>query len=396
MLDKPLELLEPSDLMELIENEVGESKRLEYKRELHIETGDERKEFLADISSFANADGGHIIFGIAENDESHLPIEVCGVTIDNDDEFIRKIENLIRDSIAPRIPDIKYIIIALNSHKVLVVHISPSYLSPHRVNYKGHDKFYTRNAKGKYPMDVDELRQAFTFSDSLNKQIESYKLERLSSIAANRYRVLEDGYPYFIIQCLPISAFRSRELYSVKEISDAMGKVGSDAFGSLSSKQITIDGIFIRSSDQVKNSFAHYKTNGINEKATTLFFYPEYKATNISPSKKINVINERDLLEIIISTCSEQLNYYSTMNIPTPIIISCAIMNGYGFTIPNRQWMRTYGSIDRDALLMPDILVEELTAKPEVLLKPVFDAIWNACGYTRCLAYDEDGHYTGA
>lgn len=43
------------DLQMLIDNEVGEGKSLEYKSELNIGSGDERKEFLADISSFANS-----------------------------------------------------------------------------------------------------------------------------------------------------------------------------------------------------------------------------------------------------------------------------------------------------------------------------------------------------
>lgn len=27
------------------------------------------------------------------------------------------------------------------------------------------------------------------------------------------------------------------------------------------------------------------------------------------------------------------------------------------------------------------------------ILKPVFDALWNACGYKNCLNYDENGKY---
>jgi len=388
MLDKPIDQLEFTDIMGLIENEVGESKRLEYKRELNIETGDERKEFLADISSFANADGGYIIYGIAEN-EFHLPIEICGVKIDNEGNFISKIDNLIRDSIAPRIPDIKYRFILHNGHKVLVIYISPSFLSPHRVIYKGHDKFYTRNAKGKYPMDVDELRQAFTFSDSINRQIESYKLERISTIAANRYRILKDGYPYFIIQFLPISAFRNRNLYSIREISNALEKVGVEVFGCFSSKQIIIDGVFIRSEEAI----AHYKTNGIVEKATTAFFDPEHP---ISSNKTIKRIYCGDILEKVIGACVKIFKYYKIMNIPTPIIIACAIMNGQGYTIYSMtRWIERLGSIDRDALLIPDILVDDFNSEPETILKPIFDAIWNACGYTHCPAYDEDGNYIG-
>ena len=397
MFSKKLDIIELQDIQELIENEVAESKTLEYKRDLHIETGDERKEFLADISSFANADGGYIIYGISENGDTKLPDDICGIPIKNEDELIRKIENMLRDSIAPRIPDIDYKAIRLNSEKgILIIYISPSFLSPHRVTYKSHDKFYTRNSKGKYSMDVNELRQAFTFSESLYKQIESYKLDNLSSLVANRYGYLEDRLPIFNLSFFPLSAFRSRNLFSIDQIKRSIDKVNMTAFGLTHTPQITIDGIMIngkymRSNKMYdKSALAKCKTNGIVEQSTTDFFNPAFG------EDKIKLIYCAGLIEKTITVVKSVLQYYQELNVPTPIIMSCAIMNGDGFTIPAQLFMDIYGTIDREALLIPDVLIDDLSIEPVVLLRPVFNAIWNSCGYPYCPAYDERGNYVGA
>jgi len=58
--------IEFNDLEQLQSNAVLESKTIEYKKLLPTNSDADRKEFLADISSFANASGGDVIFGISE------------------------------------------------------------------------------------------------------------------------------------------------------------------------------------------------------------------------------------------------------------------------------------------------------------------------------------------
>jgi len=88
MLYKSIDQIDISDMQALIDNEVGESKTIEYKSELKIDLGDDRKEFLADITSFANADGGDILFGIKEDAKTNLPTELCGIEMEIDTPII--------------------------------------------------------------------------------------------------------------------------------------------------------------------------------------------------------------------------------------------------------------------------------------------------------------------
>jgi len=65
-LDKPATDLAESDILDLIVNGIEEGREIDYKEALKIGTDGEKKEFLADVSSFANASGGHVVLGVME------------------------------------------------------------------------------------------------------------------------------------------------------------------------------------------------------------------------------------------------------------------------------------------------------------------------------------------
>ena len=42
---------------------------------------------------------------------------------------------------------------------------------------------------------------------------------------------------------------------------------------------------------------------------------------------------------------------------------------------------------------MPDVMIESYNDKIEHILKPIFDTVWNACGFKRSKNYDKDGKW---
>jgi len=122
------------DLRSLIEDQVAEGKNIEYKSALPNNSDRDKKEFLADISSFSNASGGYIFFGVTEN--NGLPVDLKGLgDVDTDAEILR-FENLLRDSISPRLPGISIRAISIEGNGlVLAIHIPKSWASPHMVTY---------------------------------------------------------------------------------------------------------------------------------------------------------------------------------------------------------------------------------------------------------------------
>src|SRR5260370_34719036 len=71
MLPRRFDDITADHILSLVTDKISERKVLEYKQDLTIGGVDEKAEFLADVSSFANASGGDIIYGISgERDAS--------------------------------------------------------------------------------------------------------------------------------------------------------------------------------------------------------------------------------------------------------------------------------------------------------------------------------------
>jgi predicted HTH transcriptional regulator len=94
------------DILKLVADKAAERKTLEYKQKLNIAYGDERAEFLSDISSFANVSGGDIIFGISDERDgtgnaTGIPAEIKTLAIDSIPTELGKIEQLIQNGEIP-------------------------------------------------------------------------------------------------------------------------------------------------------------------------------------------------------------------------------------------------------------------------------------------------------
>lgn len=242
-------------------------------------------------------------------------------------------------------------------------------------------------------MDVNELRISFNSGLNLEKRIEEFKLNRYYEIIANKYNKLINNSPIFVIHYILLSSLNETTHLSINDIKMAMTKVNSMALGYGYSKRITIDGVAMDYKENERSSFAIYKNNGIIEKATTNFFRKEYVVTSVHPNPVIDLIFAYQLLDKVISDFKEVKEYYSILGISTPMIISCSILNAQGFTIPNSGgFYDIYGNIDRDMLLIDNVYVEDFDKQDELILKPIFDAIYNACGYEKCPAYIEDNY----
>src|SRR2546425_901377 len=66
MIPKEFDAIAKEDIEVLVANAVSEGRTIEYKEQLPGGTDEDKREFLADVSSFANAAGGDLIYGVRE------------------------------------------------------------------------------------------------------------------------------------------------------------------------------------------------------------------------------------------------------------------------------------------------------------------------------------------
>jgi hypothetical protein len=78
---------------------------------------------------------------------------------------------------------------------------------------------------------------------------------------------------------------------------------------------------------------------------------------------------------------------------PLFILISFLNVKGYSMSVGMNHWSRTAAPIDRDTLLLPEIVLDSYETNIPGLLRSAFDAVWQACGWERSIHFDTGGNW---
>jgi hypothetical protein len=389
MLTKNVNEITEGYLQELIDNSVSEKKTLEYKQSLPGNSDADRKEFLADVSSFSNASGGDLIYGISEDRDKGIPKKLEGLTVENTDQAIARLENMIRDGINPRISGIVIQPIKVLKSKVaLLIRIPRSWNSPHRVTFKGHAKFYTRSAIGKYPMDVTELKIAFNLSETITERIRRFREDRISKIFANETPVPFYDNAKIVLHLIPIISFDPAQRYELNKITSYPEKLKPMVQFGFHSRH-NLDGFLTYSRDKEGKSYSYVQlfNNGIIEAVEGRYLGPRENEGNLSIRGTAYEIQLIKSLSIYLSALKE-------IHVELPIFIFLTLVGVKGYFMSVGQGMfkeRGEYEIDRDILLLPEVIIENYNTAAGDVLKPCFDAMWNACGFLKSPNYDDAG-----
>lgn len=392
MIGKSIEKTTEQDLQGLIDNSVSERKTLDYKQSLPGNSDSDKKEFLADVSSFANASGGDLIYGIIEDKDTGIPKTLEGMAIENINQEIGRLENMIRDGIKPRIMGIVTKPVPLsNSKTTLIVRVPKSWISPHRVTFKGHDKFYSRSTNGKYPLDVAELRVAFNLSETITERIRKFREDRISKILADETPIPLQDNPKIVLHLLPLISFNPAQVYDISKISSDPGKM-PPIYASGWDYRYNFEGFLTYSggADKKSRSYVQLFKNGIVEAVNASMIMP-MDGNLLIPG------NEYELA--LIRSLHHYLSILQTLNVEPPVFIFLTLLEvkGYSMSIGGRRfWFDEVHAIDKHIVLLPERVIESYGVKAQQVLRPCFDSIWNACGLPRSFNYDNNGELVGS
>jgi hypothetical protein len=385
MIQKRFEDVTEDDLVALIENQVREGRTIDCKRELPGGNDASKKEFLADVSSFANTSGGDLIFGMDEVEA--LPSKIVGLQSGDLDKERQRLENILASGLEPRV---RYEIRDVDcdgGRRVLILRIDRSWSGPHRVVFQQSDRFGGRNSSGKYPLDVNELRAAFTLSNTVMERIRGFRTDRIIAISNNETPVQMNSGPKLVMHCIPIESFASQPQYDLipflRDFS-RLSLIGSTGYR----RRLNLDGLLVYDCEaaDIGHTYTQLYRNGVIEAVTGSDWVTEKDGRKLIVSGRY----ERNLPNYL-QTCFQ---VFHGLGASTPIVVALTLTNVRGLAMSNpMSYTETSFLIDRDTLILPETVVQDFSNDPFKILKPMFDFVWNACGLERSSNFDTEGNW---
>jgi len=384
MIPKHLNDISEDDLLALISNEVREGRTIDYKRELPGNSDTDKKEFLADVSSFANTGGGDLMFGVDENEG--LPTLITGLQSADIDLELRRLESIMASGLDPRIWYAAKVINCSGGRKTLLIRVERSWTGPHRVVFKGHDRFYGRNSAGKYALDVNELRVAFTLPSTVTDRIRAFRTDRIIALSNNETPVPFEKNPKLVLHCIPLESFASQPQYDLQSFYKTCKEKLTTMPCSGWSYRFNLEGLL--ASDGNRNypstCYTQLYRNGVIESVNVAAH--EYEGRFTIPSYAY----ERLILDYLPS-CFLLLR---ELGANVPIVIGLALTNARGVHMGVDIFRAAGGhDIEQDTIFLPETIVQEFSQPLSQILRPMFDVIWNACGYSSSMNFDAAGNW---
>lgn len=393
----PFDAIAENDLLTLVTNAVPEGIRIDYKRDLYPGNTNGRKEFLRDVTAFANSRGGYLVVGVAERKGS--PTEIVGIKSPDPNAEIEARINALRDSVRPRLAGVEIRAVPLrNGSHVLVVRVPRSWAAPHQVTFQGDDRFYIRNGNVVNRMDADELKAAYLEGGENIDRLRRFHDDRLSTLLSDQFPIQLEasgeslGHKTkgaLLLQVVPLNFRRAGVVVDMKREQDLRELLlpygGSphnwrhNADGFVTYRQVG-DRPYPRCS-----SYAQIFRDGGIETATRGI------ADVGGPGRATTAGGYLD--PFCVSRIRKYLELLKLLQVPPPFVALLGLCEarGINFLMPNYFAENT--PIERDRLSLPEVLLESYDVDVPKAMKPLLDALWNASGWQSSPFYDGNGRF---
>ncbi len=378
----------PDDIVRLVTDKVSERKTLEYKKTLNVGNTDDKAEFLADVSSFANASGGDILFGITDEkgedgNATGIPGEIVGLTISNAGTECNRIEQLIQTGLQPRLPVV--FVKALDIPErgmVIVIRVGKSWTAPHMVSYANRTRFFSRNSSsGKVLLDVHQIRAAFAEQRGIGERLRAWKADRISKALSGEGPVQLMG-ARLLFHFIPAATLMF-DGQSLPRVFNTSKWGGGQVLMSLSSEswRYNADGFLLTSketTDKGRSYLQIFKDGSL-----------EYGDSYVLGSNSRGSIPSGILEQKLVATFEQALSLLKSLEVSPPIYVTLTLIGVKGTKLATPYYADGYKSdlIDRDVVVCPDVEVQHVTEErpyPTTLL-PIVNSVWQAAGIAQSL-----------
>lgn len=389
MLLADLDQVDAKLLSRLCEEKCPESDTLDFKRELPGSAERDKHELLKDVASFANADGGDLVYGVADSDghaEALAPI--CEESVD---EATRRVQQVLDAGLEPRVQGLRFRAVSLDGGFALIVRVPASFSGPHSIRVNTNRRFVIRNGTTTSDLTMDQLRAAFDRSSSLASRAQDFVSSRLRVIGGDPPtppKAIARG-PTLTAHFVPMAGLAGRHGLDVQEVErNSFTRFLFHEWGG-GSRSFNLDGLVVHpppTRDGIHDGYCQLFRNGTIESVTTIG--TTWTPPSGGPPKKL--IPSRSMSEYVRTQVGTMLSASKDYGFAGPAVLSVALLNVRGYELGVDDMFRRREPVaDRGDMVLPPVWLSELTiADQDGIVRPMLDTLWQAFGMSNCWDYD--------
>ena len=381
---KSLSEVTPEDILALKADDVAETLRLDYKEQLP-KTQDDKKDFLKDVTAFANTTEGIILFGIKEkregNKKTGLIEQIVGVGQVALDDEKRRLEQMIRDNTDPQLTGCHVADIPLPSGElVIAVGVRRSLMAPHAISRTGGGGTYWRRAgTGNYPASTQELRQMFLERDEWGRAAEELRRSRVAP--AGLERLIDEPHFSSYLHVLPLG--RLAEIVDIVAYRAELAELEHLARLNCESRP-NLDGFvtYWPTREKPNRCTQWFRFGGV-EVASARHVFKDPMGTRKLDAVSV-ALDSVQRTRVALKFMKERLE------LDPPYVVFLSLLRTLKLPIGVQGWERHFdeldqaNEIDTGHLLLPGALIQEADCDVKAELLPTFDMIWQAAGFDDC------------
>lgn len=376
-----------ADVQGLLDAQIPEGQHLDYKLTLPDRRNPQAtEEFRLDVAAFANAEGGYLLYGVAESERR--PTSFPGLPGLDAEGEVRRLHAVLASDLEPRIAGVTIAAVPLlGGAPVLVVHVPRSWQRPHWV--RAHQlrewiRFVARRDADKVTLDYREARGLFLGTADLADRARQFRAERLARILAGETPVLLSPGPKIVLHLIPYVAFEGTTQLAVQAFDElehynALAPLG----GSQYSRRPNFDGYLTHEGARggPAECYLQIFRTGCFETVNTYLL-----AANGDPK----LIPSPYLEEKVQAAVTRYLSLLAGQGIAPPFAVQLSLLGvrDYAPTPPSRLIPDRHFTLERDTYLFEPILIEAADMDVTALLRPISDALWQAAGWHQSPHYD--------
>lgn len=387
-----------AEVLERLKKEgTKENLQLEYKETLPDSKG--REKFLSSVAAFANTSGGDLIYGIrAKRDDDGVPtgepesiIGLLGVTLDQ--EKLR-LQQWIRDCLEPPVPAIMEVIDRGSEPPCLLVRVPRSWAGLHMIKTMD-NPFYGRHSGGRHPLTLNEIRAGFVLGETARDRVRHFRRDRVARLQNGDSPTKIGPRPKIIFHAVPLGSNEDawERFRSLEQVKDSVPIAPSLRliYGDIQDWHYNTDGFLVKTLQPHNSYLQLFRDCGIEVIDGWLLQFQGLDTRD----DELKVTHGVNIERGVIQALRAYQQFWTRVGLPMPVALfltltgikNCGLVSGFGHIDRSK-----FVGFDRDCVMTSDVVMDDVGIPADIILKPLFDFIWNGSGFPESPHY-KDGRW---